>query len=75
MTNTERQRKFRQRNPGYYGRLHARRRAECELMPVAIAVVETHKEMLALPAPVVMVELPGLNIISRQTIVSEPREV
>lgn len=27
-TNTERQREFRTRNPGYYGRLHAKRRAE-----------------------------------------------
>jgi hypothetical protein len=27
VSNTERQRQFRERNPGYYGRLHARRRA------------------------------------------------
>lgn len=26
MSNTERQRKFRERNPGYYGRLHRKRR-------------------------------------------------
>src|SRR4051794_36702573 len=30
MSNTERQRQFRQRNPGYYGRLHRKYRAEAE---------------------------------------------
>lgn len=28
MSNTERQRRFRERNPGYYKRLHAKRRAQ-----------------------------------------------
>jgi hypothetical protein len=27
MSNTERQRRFRERNPGYYGRLHRKRKA------------------------------------------------
>ena len=30
MTNTERQRKFRERNPGYYARIHATRRASAK---------------------------------------------
>jgi hypothetical protein len=32
MSNTERQRRFRERNPGYYQRLHAKRRAEVEAL-------------------------------------------
>jgi hypothetical protein len=30
MTNTERQQNFRERNPGYYGRLYRKRKAELE---------------------------------------------
>ena len=32
MSNTERQRRFRERNPGYYGRLHRQRRAPIKAM-------------------------------------------
>ncbi|MGI9013721.1 MAG: hypothetical protein ACR2GY_05655 [Phycisphaerales bacterium] len=30
MSNTERQRQFRERNPGYYGRLHRKRKEQAE---------------------------------------------
>ena len=32
MSNLERQRRFRERNPGYYGRLHAKRRARVQAL-------------------------------------------
>jgi hypothetical protein len=67
MSNAERQRRFRERNPGYYGRLHARRRAEAKAavaqrlaMAQAVAV---RREPLMLPAPVELLEIPGLNAI------------
>ncbi len=37
MSNAERQRQFRERNPGYYGRLHRKRRAEAEAYAAARA--------------------------------------
>ena len=56
MTATERQRRFRQRHPGYYGRLHARRRvaskARVEVMKLqAQAALPATAQTLALPAP------------------------
>ena len=76
MTNNERQRQFRQRNPGYYGRLHRRRKAQVvapwlQVPAQALAVAETPiqvqvkvvqpvKQQLALPAPVEALEFAGL---------------
>jgi len=61
MSNTERQRRFRERNPGYYQRLHAKRRAQVQalhqqmLREKAIARIIApqmpHPEQLCLPAP------------------------
>jgi hypothetical protein len=67
MSNNERQRRFRERNPGYYGRLHARGRAgakagAAQLLAAAKAMAEKH-EPLALPAPVVTIEIPGMTMI------------
>jgi hypothetical protein len=68
MSNLERQRQFRERNPGYYGRLHARRRAETEArlemkrLEAAQAKV-ARRQPLMLPAPVETIEIPGMNVI------------
>jgi hypothetical protein len=57
MTNTERQRRFRERNPGYYGRLHCKRNAAIKASLAAkaeakaLATAAAIKPMLALPAP------------------------
>jgi hypothetical protein len=64
MSNTERQRQFRKRHPGYYQRLHAKRRAAiCERVAQQAALAQAQKQlalqiklaekpMLMLPAPV-----------------------
>jgi hypothetical protein len=66
-SNAERQREFRERNPGYYGRLHARRRAEINAavaqQSAMAQVVAVRREPLMLPAPVEVLEIPGLNAI------------
>lgn len=67
MSNTERQRQFRERNPGYYGRLHARRRAasrprQAQLIAAAQPTAK-ERQPLMLPAPVEVLEIPGLNAI------------
>jgi hypothetical protein len=66
MTNTERQRQFRKANPGYYARLHARRRAgmRARAAEVCIAALATaaRREPLLLPAPVEALEIPGMTI-------------
>jgi hypothetical protein len=66
MSNTERQRQFRERHPGYYQRLHAQRRAAiCERVAQQAALAQAQKQlamqiklaekpMLMLPAPAVM---------------------
>jgi hypothetical protein len=62
-SNAERQREFRERNPGYYGRLHAKRRAECKARVAARVAAARQaafpsplqiplKPILMLPAPV-----------------------
>jgi len=69
MTNTERQRLFRQRHPGYYGRLHRQRKAKIDALLAArqteqcIVVAEPVKTLLALPAPAVVFNFPGVNTI------------
>ena len=61
MTNTERQRRFRARNPGYYGRLHRKRNARIDASLAAKAEAKAKlqteapttsaKPQLCLPAP------------------------
>jgi hypothetical protein len=75
MSNYERQREFRERNPGYYGRLHRKRKAEMLAamaaqkvaveaeQVVAVQVTAVRREPLMLPAPVVIFEIPGVNAI------------
>ena len=66
MSNNERQRLFRERNPGYYGRLHARQRAAVR---AALAAAQEAKAIhvkpapLMLPAPVEVIEIPGMTTI------------
>lgn len=80
MTNTERQREFRKRNPGYYGRLHRARKAaivaRLEAMKVqqavVVAVAEPVKVPLMLPAPAIVFEFPGINALPTRSI--ETRE-
>ncbi len=74
MSNTERQRKFRERNPGYYAHLQAQRRApikaaraklkamQAELFAAQLAMA-VKREPLMLPAPVEMIEIPGMTTI------------
>ena len=68
VSNTERHRQFRERNPGYYGRLHRRRKEEVraygEARRAAEAMVSlTFKPVLMLPAPVEVIAIPGINAI------------
>lgn len=51
MSNCERQRLFRERNPGYYGRLHRKRKAEMLAMRAARLATAAAKQPLMLPAP------------------------
>lgn len=52
MSNTERQRLFRERNPGYYGRLHAKRRAAIHALAAAKQAQQVvQRDVLMLPAP------------------------
>ena len=69
MSNTERQRRFRESHPGYYGRLHRKRRAGIKAMLARLwaearvkaqaeaqaqaSVTEVKRMPLMLPAPVV----------------------
>ena len=67
MSNYERQRRFRERNPGYYGRLRRRRKAE-----LTAALSATAAPPLALPAPTRLLlpapveQLPAFVIPQRQ---------
>jgi hypothetical protein len=75
MTNAQRQRRFRERHPGYYGRLHARRRAggkaaveryRVAMQAAAAAAAQAapaRREPLALPAPAERIEIPGMTTI------------
>jgi hypothetical protein len=76
-TNTERQAAFRRRNPGYYQRLHAKRKAECLARVAQLAAVEQMPApvlltlplptwRLALPAPVVDPLLLEINALAEQ---------
>lgn len=59
VSNTERQRQFRQRNPGYYGRLHAKSRAESK---ARVAALLAAAEQAALPEPVAIPVKPVLML-------------
>lgn len=75
MSNTERQRQFRERNPGYYQRLHAKRRAAIKAGLAALRVREqeqamaVRREPLMLPAPAVTIEIPGMNTVPATPVV------
>lgn len=62
MSNTERQRQFRLRNPGYYGRLHRARKARIDAALAAKAAAEAQTPLL-LPAPAETIRIPGVNAI------------
>lgn len=63
VSNTERQRAFRQRNPGYYGRLHRKRKAELLAHRAAVVALEKQRALeaaRALPAKLpLMLPAPG----------------
>jgi hypothetical protein len=68
--NVERQRQFRERNPGYYRKYYARKRsirlaavAQMKALALAAAEAPVHAEPLMLPAPAERIILPGLNAI------------
>jgi hypothetical protein len=70
-SNAERQRDFRRRNPGYYGRLKARHRAKVKALGMQLKGIETilkaYQTMpLMLPAPVEQFEIPGITIPLRR---------
>jgi hypothetical protein len=69
-SNLERQRRFRERNPGYYTRANrARRAAERQAQEARVLAAMramgfgAHREPLMLPAPVEVLEIPGMNAI------------
>jgi hypothetical protein len=71
MSNTERQRRFRERHPGYYQRMHAKQRAATKATVAAMqaareAEAGAKREPLMLPAPVVTIEIPGINSIPQK---------
>ena len=65
MSNTERQRRFRERHPGYYGRLHRKRRAPIKAMMAQLwaearAQAQAQASLAAVkPAPPVTLMLPA----------------
>ena len=61
MTTAERQARFLERHPGYYARLRAKRKAKMEAYAAARALAAAR--VLALPAPVEMPIIPGMNTI------------
>jgi len=61
MTNTERQRLFRQRHPGYYQRLHAKRRA---MIKARRKQRELEKAYLRMIIPPVQLCLPAPDQVS-----------
>jgi hypothetical protein len=77
MSNAERQRLFRERNPDYYRLRRARQRAETKTFleqQAAVRVAAVHREPLMLPAPVEVMEIPGVNAIpaAGETVARKP---
>jgi hypothetical protein len=62
-SNAERQREFRERHPGYYQRLHAKRRAEIKAALLAAQAAAEARTPLALPAPVEAILIRGMTTI------------
>lgn len=52
VSNTERQRQFRERNPGYYGRLRRKRKAAVEALSAQLAAQEALQDAPAMAAAV-----------------------
>jgi hypothetical protein len=80
MSNAERQRQFRKRNPDYYRLLHAKRRAAskarfAEYMAAQAQVQAVRREPLMLPAPVEEILIPGMNAIPTSMPVREAVEI
>src|SRR5688572_32784593 len=70
VSNTERQRQFRERNPGYYARIQAKKRAASKAyVPAmlqrerAMAAMLAKSRQLLLPPPVELFVIPGVNAI------------
>jgi hypothetical protein len=85
MSNYERQVAFRKRNPGYYGRLHRRRRAAQKVAGVAMEMAQAAatapasptalpapKPVLMLPAPVENPLIAEINAIKARLASAEP---
>ncbi|MEX0774383.1 MAG: hypothetical protein WD042_01580 [Phycisphaeraceae bacterium] len=76
VSNTERQRQFRARNPGYYGRLHAKRRAVIQARVAQMIALRqamaVERVPLALPAPAVMIELPLMARVPAELVAAPP---
>src|SRR5687768_6139066 len=70
VSNTERKRQFRERNPGYYARIQAKKRAASKAYVAAMlqkeramAAMLAKSKQLLLPAPVELFVIPGVNAI------------
>jgi hypothetical protein len=67
VSNAERQRRFRQRHPGYSRRYKAARKERVNAYLAAraaeAAAIAPRPQQLALPAPVEMLIIPGMNTI------------
>ena len=66
MSNKERQRQFRERNPGYYGRLHRKRKARLRATAEATVPAPPVPVVRALPSPedvgqLTLFDLPGFR--------------
>jgi hypothetical protein len=75
-TNAERQREFRERNPGYYARIKAKQRAagraHVKQMQAADAIALADQAMpLMPPAPVETIEPAGITIPPSPTAIAE----
>ena len=89
MSNAERQRQFRLRNPGYYGRLHRRRRAATKAAALEVtkalaaqfltakqaAAEAVQRQPLLLPAPVEAIEIPGMSTIPTMAAIRAMAEI
>jgi hypothetical protein len=66
--NTERQRRFRERNPGYYGRLHRKRRAatKARLALAEMARAEAKAKISVLAKPQLCLPAPTQDLVSEQ---------
>jgi hypothetical protein len=78
--NIERQRQFRERNPGYFRKYYARKKSSwlaakakrAAQWQAAAAEVPAQREPLMLPAPAVVPILPGLNTIPAMPAAAPP---